>query len=215
MIPTVAYRLQPRLAEAAQSYVGAGWPVAPGSWWDAADARYRCAPAGCMTEALHPTVPDIEPGTSWRCQVSVARSSTRDIEQVARPWGRRPYSVLLPTGYVCDAVELRGATAQRVQNQLASYDLHGPIAACPDGRILLFTVATGPLDEDLTAEVTAAGAFHHSKGSWVPLPPSPLAGGPVQWTESPAATRWRLPSLQIVADALRLALRQPALAEGT
>jgi hypothetical protein len=205
MIPIRPNAPLPRLVAAAQAYVGAGWPVAPGAWWDPAQARYLCTQKGCTTEGLHPTLAEAAGSSTTRCQVSATQALTRDLGAVAARWGRWPYAVLLPTGYVADAVELRAPTARRVQAVLAEYDLLGPVAAVPDGRVLLFTSVGGPLDSDIVAELTAAGALHHGRGSWVPLPPSRLAAGPVEWTESPGANRWRLLSLDTVADALRLA----------
>ena len=205
MIQTRPSSPPPRLVAAAQAYVGAGWPVAPGSWWDLAHGRYQCTQAGCTTEAMHPTLAEATGSATSRCQVSATQASTRDLGAVAARWGRWPYAVLLPTGYVADVVELREPAARRVLAVLAEYDQLGPVAAVPDGRVLLFTEVAIPLDSDLIAEFTAAGALHHGRGSWVPLPPSRLAAGPVEWTESPGTTQWELLSLDMVADALRLA----------
>jgi hypothetical protein len=194
----------PRLIAAAQAYVGAGWPVASGAWWDPAQERYLCTLGGCAIEGPHPTLAEAAGSTTTRCQVSVAHASTQDLGIVAARWGRWPYAVLLPTGYVADVVELRGSAAVRVRAVLAEYDVLGPVAIVPDGRTLLFTATAGPLGKGLVAELTAAGAVCHVRGSWVPLPPSRLAAGPVEWMEPPGAIHWSLPPLETVADALRL-----------
>lgn len=196
---------QPRLVAAAQAYVAAGWPVAPGAWWDQTQSRYVCTQAGCTTDGPHPTLAEATGSATTRCQVSVTQAATRDIAAVAARWGRWPYAVLLATGYVADVVELGAATARRVQAVLAEYEQLGPVAAVPDGRVLLFTNAARPADASLVAELVAAGALHHGRGSWVPLPPSRVAAGAVAWTEPPGTTDWRLLPLDLVADALRLA----------
>jgi len=202
-----------RLAGEARAYAAAGWPVAAGAWWDPRDARYRCAQPNCVTEGLHPTLPGASFGVR-RCQVSVVQASTRDLSAVVGLWRRWPYSVLLPTGQVSDVVELRASSARRMQALRAAYGQLGPVATFPDGRVLLFTAVAGAPDADLAAELASVGALHHSQGSWVPLPPSQLASGPLDWTHSPGAAQWRLPSLHEVTDVLRLALSSASPAEG-
>lgn len=202
-----------RLADAAKAYAAAGWPVAPGAWWDPSEKRYRCAPTGCLTEGLHPTLPDLR-GATRRCQVIVEQAATRDVGTVDRRWGRRPHSVLLPTGQVCDAIELGPTAARRVQAVLAAQGSLGPVATFPDETVLLFTGVAEP-GTDLADELHAACALHHGRGSWVPLPPSQLATGPMRWTRSPGAARWRLPSLRRVVETLRVALASASPAEGT
>jgi len=198
----------PRLIAAAQAYVGAGWPVASGAWWDPAEGRYLCTLGGCAIEGPHPTLAEAAGSTTTRCQVSVAHASTQDLGTVAARWGRWPYAILLPTGYVADVIELRGSAARTVRAVLAEYEVLGPVAVVPDGRTLLFTSPAGPLGKNLVAELTAAGAVCHGRGSWVPLPPSRLAAGLVEWLEPPGAIRWRVPPPEMVADALRLAERR-------
>jgi hypothetical protein len=205
MVTVRRYRLRPRLAAAAAEFVAAGWPVAPGSWWDPHDGRYRCAEPDCVTESLHPTLPDFASQLARRCQIGVTRAATRDPDTVNDRWGSHPYSVLLPTGHVADAIELGPVLARRALAVLAAYEQLGPAAVYPNRRVLLFTTVARALDAPLTAELTRAGALHHSTGSWVPLPPTTLASGEVTWARTPEAARWRLPSPRHVADALRLA----------
>jgi hypothetical protein len=194
MIRPARLRLRSRLAAAAREYAGSGWPVAPGAWWDAAEARYRCDQAGCVTQGLHPTLPGA--GTIVRrCQVSVVRAAASDPAAVFRRWGHRPYSVLLPTGRIADVLELAPGTARRVLPVAPP----GPIALLPDGRALLFA-AVAP--NDLTGRLAGAGALHHTDGSWVPMPPTPLAAGVVRWLRSPGEVGWRLPSSRALAEAL-------------
>jgi hypothetical protein len=144
-----------RRAGEARAYAAAGWPVAPGAWWDPRCARYRCAQSDCITEGLHPTLPGIGGGIR-RCQVSVVQASTRD---------------------------------------------------------LLFAAVADASEADLAAKLASAGALHHTHGSWVPLPPSQLASGPVGWIHSPCAARWRLPSLHEVSDVLGLAVSSASAAQ--
>jgi len=54
MAPLAQFRLRSRLAGAARQYIAADWPVASGAWWDAAEQRYRCDQAECVTQGLHP-----------------------------------------------------------------------------------------------------------------------------------------------------------------
>lgn len=198
---------RPRLVAAAQAYASAGWPVAPGAWWEPGQGRYVCAQPGCTRDGLHPTLAEAAGSAATRCQVSVTHAATRDLTAVAARWGRWPYTVLLATGYAADVVELTASTATGVQAVLAEYDQLGPVAAVPDGRVYLFTRVGTPADAGLIAEVGAAGALHHGRGSWVPLPPSRVAAGPVAWADPPATSDWGLLPLHVVADAVRLAAR--------
>jgi hypothetical protein len=205
MISIPPYRRRRRLAGAARGYIAAGWPVAPGAWWDPGECRYRCSQPGCLTEGLHPTLPGA-PALNRRCEVTVTEAATADLGAVASRWGRQPHSVLLPTGHVSDVIEIEASAARRVQSLLAANGGLGPVARLPDDSVLLFTTVADALDPDLEVELAAAGALHHGRGSWVPLPPSQLADGPVRWTPSPGPVRWRLPSLQAVVETLRVAL---------
>jgi hypothetical protein len=200
---------QPRLVAAAQAYVGAGWPVAPGAWWDQTLGRYVCTQPNCTRDALHPTLAEATGSATTRCQVSATQAATRDIAAVAARWGRWPYTVLLATGYVADVVEFHESIARPVLAVLAEYEQLGPVATVPDGRVLLFTSVASPADAELVSELVAAGALHHGRGSWVPLPPSRIAAGVVTWSEPPGASEWGLLGLDIIADALRLARPAP------
>lgn len=196
-----AYRR--KIAGEARAYVAAGWPVASGAWWDPAEDRYRCARAACVTEGLHPTTPH---DTARPCsEVTAAQAATRDFGGVAARWDQRPYTVLLPTGEVCDVLELRGSAARRVRTVLAAHGRLGPVAASEDETVLLFTAVAHALDPRLTDDLARAGVLHHGKGSWVPLPASHLASGPMRWIHSPSAAGWRLPPLPLVGEALRVA----------
>ena len=221
MIRIPPYGRRRRLAGEARAYIAAGWPVATGAWWDADDGRYRCAEPDCHTEGLHPTVPGNTGMAIRGCRATVTQAATHDLGAVAGRWDTRPYSVLLPTGQACDVVELRPGIARRVQARLAAAGRLGPVASYPDDRTLLFTRVAGELDPDLEAELACAGALHHGRGSWVPLPPTELACGPIRWSRSPGVASWRLPPLRTVIDAVRVALSMapPAsptpLAEGS
>jgi len=193
-----------RLAGGARAYVAAGWPVAPGAWWDPAACRFRCAQSGCITTGLHPAPPDIHNVAFGRCQATVP-AAVSDIGMVAERWGDGPYSVLLPTGEVCDAVEVRARVGRRLQALLAAYGRLGPVALYPDGTVLLITKAAGTAAADWSAEFAEGGAIHHGRGSWVPLPPTQLATGPMRWARSPTVAQWRLPSLDVVAKAFKVA----------
>jgi hypothetical protein len=198
VIPSLArIRQRAKLVGAAREYAAAGWPVAPGAWWDAAESRYRCAQPGCVTQGLHPTVPDID-SVLRRCMVSVGHAAVTDPGLVACRWGRRPFAVLMPTGQVADVLELAPSIAPRV----VAASPPGPVATLPDGRVLLFTeVGTAP-----DPELVGPAALHHSQGSWVPLPPSRLATGRVTWLRSPRVAGWQLPNLRDLRVALHAAL---------
>ena len=68
--------------------VDAGWPIAPGAWWDARAEQYRCRRVGCLTT-----------GTIHAADGMTPRRN-------ASAWSEDPATILLVTGHGIDVVEL-------------------------------------------------------------------------------------------------------------
>lgn len=155
-------------------YVARGWPIAAGSWWDG--HRYRCDLASCKVEGLH-GVGHGDP----------AATSAEDLAG----WPARPYTLLLLTGLGVDVLELPARAGTAVAATRSRVRV--PVARTPTGRWLLF-VATGGLSDEAAEAARASGVLHHGAGSHVPLPPSRLAHGRVQWITRPDSDDLDLPS---------------------
>lgn len=160
---------------ASTRYTGAGWPIIPGAWWDG--TRYRCAPT-CKITGLHLAghIPATPPSHAAH----------------TAPSRHHPPTILLPTGFGIDAIELPARATAAIT---AARNLPRPpaIARLPTGRWLLLATTTDVHREDRsgtepTRAVPAAGLIHHSHGSFIPLPPSRLAAGPVRWQHRPWAS---------------------------
>lgn len=191
-------RARASVARAARVYAERGWPVAPGAWWTAASGapRYECGVPGCVTTGLHP--------------VGSMMATVTEPSAATSLWSDLPHSVLLPTGVVCDVVEAPHEMGAEVWAALSATREPMPVATLPDRRWLFF--AAPDLDPDLHDVLSRAGALHHGRGSWVPLPPSRLAGGMARWARPPASVGWRLPALAAVARALPRMAPRPARA---
>lgn len=179
----------------ARRYVGRGWPVAAGSWWDG--HRYRCDAGSCRVEGLH-VAGHGDP----------ALAAAQDVAD----WPVRPYTLLLPTGSAVDVLELPGRAGTAVAATRSPVRL--PVARTPTGRWLLFA-ATGGLSDGAEEAARASGVLHHGTGSHVPLPPSRLAHGTVQWITRPDCDHFDLPPvaglLEWVLSLLPAPVADPAL----
>ena len=179
------------LARSAGRYANAGWPVIPGAWWDG--TRYRCAAPGCHISGLHPAGDRDTPHP-----LDPTGSTQPDVQGW---WSTHRHTVLLATGGPVAAVQAPAVTGRRVVAALRRAGVVVPAAVLPTGRWLLLT--TPPPDSptpDLPGGV--AGVVWHGPGSYIPLPPSTLARGPVRWVHAPWVTDWALPDTQAVLDAL-------------
>jgi hypothetical protein len=159
------------------------WPVFPGTYrqggrWIGRDGR----PASGF-EPVHPDGP--------------ARA-VRNADEADLRW-QRPYSVLVATGLVVDAIEVSALVGRRVCASLRDSGLVVPVAATPTGRWWFAVRAGEPLRPELASR---ADLRLHSRGSWVAAPPSEGPQGVVHWRVSPAAADWVLPDPCLLQVAL-------------
>ena len=191
------------LAANAIRYANAGWPLAPGAWWDHDHNRYRCPAAPCPIAGLHPAG---GPGGGHPPPASVAST---DATTVRAWWSVHNHTLLLPTGFAFDVLEVTAQQASHAWKRLHRGGLTIPAAELPTGRWLLFIAPVAALSpSELPGDV-----IHHGAGSYVPAPPSTLRRGPVRWTHAPWIDGWILPEPQAVIDAL--ASTQPVRATPT
>lgn len=164
-----------RLQHAALRMVAHGWPVMPGA--PLRGDRFDCGRFGCHTQACHPARP------GWQ------KITCRSRPAVHQWWRHTPHSVLLPTGFAFDVIEVPapwGADALATRGRDA-----GPVAATPAGRWMFLVRAGEPLVPELASRLDLV---RHYRGSWVPAPPTRLAEGAVRWVVSPDEVGWRLPA---------------------
>ena len=166
-----------------------GWPVLPG------------------------TFPATETGAgSWSGPVPVHDDWADRLDahpnEVAEWWtSERPYSLLVATGKVVDAVEVDVELGKRAARLLRATGHPAPIVATPDGRWLFLTTVSDSLPERLA---THGDVRRHGQGSWIPLPPTPFQHGVVHWRVKPDVWGWRLPEAGAVHSVLTRALEQSA-----
>ncbi|GHF74848.1 hypothetical protein FHX82_002188 [Amycolatopsis bartoniae] len=163
-----------------------GWPVLPGT--------FPATEAG--TEAWSGPVPVHH---DWADRLTV------DPHEIAQWWSGNPYSLLVATGKVVDAVEVDVELGKRAARLLRATGHPAPIVATPDGRWLFLTTVADNLPEKLA---TSGEVRWHGEGSWVPLPPTPFQHGVVHWRVKPDVWGWRLPEADVVHSVLTRALDQ-------
>ena len=170
---------QARRRAAVNAYLEAGWPIAPGAWWDARAEQYRCRRVGCLTT-----------GTIHAADGMTPRRNPS-------AWSTDPATILLVTGHGIDVVELPlGSTPPDAIFSRAL--IPGPVALWTSVRPRLLVVASttaGAGVPDTLPRGLPEGALLHSTGSYVPLPPSRVRTGDVVWMRPPQALDWRLPEL--------------------
>lgn len=184
-----------RLRRAALRLARQGWPVTPGaclqtSWPGrrASTGRFDCGRLGCPTTACHPAM------DCWEQEAS------RDLGRVAGWWRYAPHSVLLPTGLGFDVLEVPASLGIRaVAARRWRRGDRGPVATTPAGRWMFFVRAGGSLCPELAGRLDVV---QHSRGSWVPAPPTRLVEGRVRWAVPPGEVAWRLPDGQRVQELL-------------
>ena len=197
--PPLADRLdRVRLRRHALRYAAHGWAVTPGACL--VGQRFACGRPGCPIMTCHPAL------ESWE------DSATTDPGQVARWWRRRPYSVLLATGWRFDALEVPAALGLRVLGAMRSHggplgagwaDARGPVAVTAAGRWMFLVRPGEPLRPELEHRLDVV---RHGRGSWIPAAPSRAVEGPVRWAVPPERTQWRLPDPGLVQALLAAAL---------
>jgi hypothetical protein len=124
-------------------------------------------------------------------------------DDVAEWWNGGPYSLLVATGTVLDAIEVGDDLGRRTTEVLRANGLPVPIAATPSGRWLFLTKAGQLLHNELAGR---DDVLLHGPGSWIPLPPTAFLHGIVHWRVRPEVCGWDLPDHRTVQRAMRQAL---------
>jgi hypothetical protein len=180
-----------RLRKAAARYAAHGWPVRPGAYLTGRPAgrharvrRFDCGELGCQTVACHPTT----------------RPAARSAADVAAAWRVHAYTVLFPTGYAFDVLEVPAALGRAALLGDGFVAARGPVAVAPGDRWMFLVLPGHGVLPELAQH---AGVVLHGQGSWVPAPPSPQFGGRVRWELGPEAHGWR-PAEPYAVQALML-----------
>jgi Bifunctional DNA primase/polymerase, N-terminal len=181
-----------RLRRAALRYAAHGWAVTPGA--SLHGHRFDCGRPGCPIMGCHPAI------DSWE------DDATADTARVTAWWRRRPYAVLLATGWTFDVVEVPASVGLRVLGAIrlhadvhAGSDARGPIAVTPSDRWMFLVRPGTPLRPELACQLDV---IRHGRGSWIPAAPSRMPDGPIRWAVSPEQAGWRLPGSDVVQDML-------------
>lgn len=179
------------LRVAAISLASRGWPVLPGTY--PANSQW----AGRSGNDAHGPIPVHR---EWREQLGA------DPDQVSSWWAGRPYSLLLATGSVVEAIEVGVNLGRRTASALRTLGSPVPIVATPAGRWYFLTAGGQGLCSALTdhPDVTL-----HSAGSWVPIPPTTFQHGVVHWRVNPDVCGWQLADPELVQDALCVGADSP------
>ncbi|MGC7099280.1 bifunctional DNA primase/polymerase [Amycolatopsis lurida] len=185
-----AFRIELR-AEAI-GLAGRGWPVLPGTYPAVPE------PAGDQAGADPDWQTPVPVHQNWRDEVGA------HPHRVAAWWTEAPYSLLVATGTVVDAVEVDDELGRRAACLLRALGQPAPIVAMPNGRWLFLTTASaGGCPAELAGRESVQ---YHGEGSWIPLPPTPFQHGVVHWRVKPEVWGWRLPDAAVVHDVLSRAL---------
>ncbi|GAA3450981.1 bifunctional DNA primase/polymerase [Dactylosporangium matsuzakiense] len=178
MLPWTLFE-RSRLRKAAARYAAQGWPVRPGAFLatrqtgrHATERRFDCGTPGCPTVACHPAPLPV----------------CFDAETAAALWQEHPYSVLLPTGYAFDVLEVPGALGRAALLGDGFVAARGPVAVAPGDRWMFLVLPGHGVLPELAAH---AGVVLHGQNSWVPAPPSRQFGGRVHWELPPEVHNWR------------------------
>lgn len=176
-----AFRVELR-AEAI-GLAGRGWPVLPGT----------CVTAQQDGETTGEWTRPVPVESDWQNRGSA------NPDTVAAVWSGSPYSLLVATGTMVDAIEVGDELGRRAARLLRVVGRPAPIVAMPDGRWLFLTRTANRIPVELTGDEDVQW---HGRGSWIPLPPTPFGHGVVHWRVKPEVWGWRLPSPEIVHDVL-------------
>src|SRR5699024_9713140 len=147
-------------------FAGRGWPVVPGTRVD--------------------DPPPDDRAQQWARPAPVRQywsdQSSANPNRVAAMWAEHPYSLLVSTGTVVDALEVGANLGKRAASLLRQVSRPVPIIALPDRQWLFLTRVA----DCLPAELAGRGDVSwHSVGSWIPLPPTPVTNGVVHWRVNP------------------------------
>ncbi|WP_436493318.1 bifunctional DNA primase/polymerase [Actinokineospora sp. HUAS TT18] len=168
-----------------------GWPVLPGTYPTGAHWAGR--------DGVEDTGP-VPVHRDWEDRIGTK------AEQVATWWTGRPYTLLLATGRVYDAIEVDDDLGRRAAGVLRSVGIPVPIIATPERRWHFLTLTGSALHRDLAADPSIK---LHGAGSWISLPPSPFQQGVVHWRVKPEVCGWEIPHSHVVQDALLDAMHEP------
>ncbi|WP_197321753.1 bifunctional DNA primase/polymerase [Saccharomonospora sp. NB11] len=164
-----------------------GWPVVPGTYPD----------ADTVADNSETWTRPVPAHSDWQNRIGA------HPQQVAAWWTGRPYSVLVATGTLVDAIEVDDRLGRRAAMLLRGTGQPAPIVAMPNGR-WLFLVASA--DDGPRELADAPNVEWHGEGSWIPLPPTPFHHGVVHWRVKPDVWGWQLPQAAVVHDVLVRAL---------
>lgn len=176
-----AFRVELR-AEAI-GLAGRGWPVIPGT----------CVAAEQGADSAEGWTRPVPVEQDWQ------ECGSANPDEIAATWAGYPYSLLVATGTVLDAIEVDDELGRRAARLLRVIGQPAPIVAMPDGRWLFLTRTARRIPADLAANDDVQW---HGVGSFVSLPPTPFSHGVVHWRVKPTAWGWRLPSPDVVHDVL-------------
>jgi hypothetical protein len=160
------------------------WPVLPGTYpagthWAGRDGKQDTGPVPVHKD--------------WQDRIGT------QPEQVASWWTGRPYSLLLATGVMHDAIEVGSRLGTGAARALRAIGLPVPIIGTPTGRWLFLTQTSQPVADELARH---SDIVVHGKDGWVPLPPTQFQHGVVHWRVRPEVCGWQIPEAHIVHDAL-------------
>lgn len=183
-----------QLLRAAAGLAEHGWPVLPGTFWQAGawHGRPDAPQAGPVPvdDGLPAATVDRSRATAW--------------------WSGLPYSILLATGSALDVIEVAADVGRRVRALLRTAGVTAPTAATTDGRWWFAVAAGEPMRPELASE---PGVVLYGSGSFAVAPPSADTDGTHRWEIGPWACRWRLPRPVDVQWAVLAALGQRQVAE--
>ncbi|MFR9728941.1 bifunctional DNA primase/polymerase [Saccharopolyspora sp. MS10] len=188
-----AFRIELRVQ--AIELASRGWSVLPGTYPTGYEAG---APAWSESgiERSNGTSHPVPVHADWQDRLGAG------VRQVADWWAEQPYSLLVATGDQVEALETGAELGRRAARALRALGAPAPIVATPDAR--WYFLAQGGSASAVCPELIAAGAVRrHSTGSWLPVPPSTFHHGVVHWRVKPEVCGWRLPSPEIIGEALR------------
>ena len=107
----------------------------------------------------------------------VAGMSPRDGDMAADWWSEQPYGIGVRVGERFDVLEMPAQVGEQVLAELLRR-LRLPVAVfeVPRRGWLMLVTPGSPRIQELGRAVRL-----HQRGGWVPLPPTPMVGGPVRW----------------------------------
>lgn len=181
-----AFRVE--LRAQAISFAWRRWPVLPGTYptgthWAGRDGMQETGPVPVHKD--------------WQERIGTP------AEQVATWWTGRPYSLLLATGVMFDAIEVGSGLGTGAARALRSIGLPVPIIGTPTGRWMFLTRSDQAVADRLAEH---SDVVVHAADSWIPLPPTAFQHGVVHWRVRPEVCGWQIPESHVVQDALLDAL---------